>query len=731
MVISVIYHNTESDHWSIIIFEKRGVGVMNKLSNLIVKLRYVILIAAVALLIPSAIGYFNTRVNYDILTYLPKDIETMKGQDILLDQFGTGSFVLYVAEGMEEKDVAKLKSNIENVDHVDKVLWYDSVMDLSVPMEMLPSDVYEAFNSGDATMMFVVFDSGTSEDCTMDAIEEIRKISNKQCFMSGMSAIVTDTKNLAMKETPIYVGIAVLLAVIVLSLTMDSYLIPLFFLLSIGMAIVYNMGSNVFKGEISFITQSLSAVLQLGVTLDYSIFLWHSYQEELEKTSDKNEAMANAITATFQSVIGSSITTVAGFVALCFMSFTLGLDLGVVMAKGVVFGVIGCVTILPSMVLVFDGLIEKTKHKPLMPEFDRLPKFIAKHYLAFFAIFLALIVPALYGNNHTSVYYDLTQTLPDSLESVQGANEVDKNFDMNSAYMLLVDKNLDSASMNQMIKELKNTDGILSVLGADSIVGPAFPKELMPDDLLSDLESDEWKMVLLTTDYKIASDEINEQITKVDSIVKSYDPKAMVVGEAPCTKDLITITDHDFQVVNMVSIGLVFLIIAFVLKSVSLPFILVAVIEFAIFVNMGLPYYTNTTIPFISSVVIGTIQLGATVDYAILMTTRYLNERSSGHDKKEATLIALSTSMKSVIVSALSFFAATFGVGLISSIDMIGSLCMLMARGAIISMFTVLLVLPAMYMLFDKLIMRTTFGLQTEEKEHHHFGDMIHRHKVA
>jgi predicted RND superfamily exporter protein len=712
-------------------FLKRGVGVMNKLSNLIVKLRYVILIVAVALLIPSAVGYFNTRVNYDILTYLPKDIETMKGQDVLLDQFGTGSFVLYVAEGMEEKDVAKLKSQIENVDHVAKVLWYDSVMDLSVPMEMLPSDVYEAFNSGDATMMFVVFDSGTSEDCTMDAIEDIRKISDKQCFMSGMSAIVTDTKNLAMKETPVYVGIAVLLAVIVLSLTMDSYLIPLFFLLSIGMAIVYNMGTNVFKGEISFITQSLSAVLQLGVTLDYSIFLWHSYQEELEKTSDKNEAMAGAITATFQSVIGSSITTIAGFVALCFMSFTLGLDLGVVMAKGVVFGVIGCVTILPSMILVFDGLIEKTRHKPLMPEFDKLPKFIAKHYLAFFAIFLVLIVPAVYGNNHTSVYYDLTQTLPDSLESVQGANKVDEKFEMNSAYMLLVDKNLDSASMNRMIKELKDTDGILSVLGADSIVGPAFPRELIPDDVLSDLESDEWRMVLLTTDYKIASDEINEQIASVDKIVKSFDPKAMVVGEAPCTKDLITITDHDFQVVNMVSIGLVFLIIAFVLKSVSLPFILVAVIEFAIFVNMGLPYYTNTTIPFISSVVIGTIQLGATVDYAILMTTRYLNERSSGHDKKEATLIALSTSMKSVIVSALSFFAATFGVGLISSIDMIGSLCMLMARGAIISMFTVLLVLPAMYMIFDKLIMRTTFGLQTEEKEHHHIGDLLHRHKVA
>ena len=704
---------------------------MNKLSKLIVKLRYVILIAAVALLIPSAIGYFNTRVNYDILTYLPEDIETMKGQDILLDQFGTGSFVLYVAEGMEEKDVAALKTKIENVDHVANVLWYDSFIDLSVPMEMLPSKVYEAFNSDTATMMFVIFDSGTSEDCTMDAIEEIRRISDKQCFMSGMSAIVTDTKNLAMKETPIYVGIAVLLAVIVLSLTMDSYLIPLFFLLSIGMAIVYNMGTNIFKGEISFITQSLSAVLQLGVTLDYSIFLWHSYQEELEKISDKKEAMAAAISATFQSVIGSSITTVAGFVALCFMSFTLGLDLGVVMAKGVVFGVIGCVTILPSMILIFDGLIEKTRHKPLMPEFDRLPKFIAKHYLAFFAIFLALIFPAIYGNNNTKVYYDLTQTLPDSLDSVQGANKVDENFDMNSAYMLLVDKNLDTASMNEMISELENTDGILSVLGEDSVVGPAFPREFIPEDLLDDLQSDEWKMILLTTDYKIASDEINAQITEVNNIVKSYDPKAMVVGEAPCTKDLISITDHDFQVVNAVSIGLVFLIIAFVLKSASLPFILVAVIEFAIFVNMGIPYYTNTTIPFISSVVIGTIQLGATVDYAILMTTRYLSERNAGHDKKEATLISLSTSMKSVIVSALSFFAATFGVGLISSIDMIGSLCMLMARGAIISMFTVLLVLPAMYMIFDGLIMKTTFGLNVEEKEHHHIADMLHRHKVA
>lgn len=704
---------------------------MKKLSEVIVKLRYVILIVSIALLIPSGIGYLKTRVNYDILTYLPKDIETMKGQDILLDQFGTGSFVLYVVEGMEEKDVALLKSKIEDVDHVANVLWYDSVMDISVPMEMLPSDVYEAFNSGDATMMFVVFDDGTSADGTMDAIEEIRKISNKQCFMSGMSAIVTDTKNLAMKETPVYVGIAVLLAVIVLSLTMDSYLIPLFFLLSIGMAIVYNMGTNVFKGEISFITQSLSAVLQLGVTLDYSIFLWHSYQEELEHNDDKKDAMANAISATFQSVIGSSITTIAGFVALCFMSFTLGRDLGVVMAKGVTFGVVGCVTILPSMILVFDNVIEKTKHKLLIPEFDRIPKFIAKHYLAFFTIFLILLFPAIYGNNHTSVYYDLTQTLPDTLESVQGANKVDEKFEMNSAYMLLVHKDVDTASMNRMITELKQTDGIISVIGEDSLMGPAFPRSFVPEDLLSDLESNEWKMVLLTTDYKIASDEINQQIATVDSIVKSYDPGAMVVGEAPCTKDLINITNHDFQVVNLVSIGLVFLIIAFVLKSASLPFILVAVIEFAIFVNMGLPYYTKTTIPFISSVVIGTIQLGATVDYAILMTTRFLNERIAGHDKKEATLIALTTSMKSVIVSALSFFAATFGVGLISSIDMIGSLCMLMARGAIISMFTVLLVLPAMYMLFDGLIIRTTFGMKDVEKKTEHHSNLLHFHRVA
>ena len=685
---------------------------MDKLSRAIVKLKFPIFIISLVLLIPAFFGYVGTRVNYDILTYLPEDIETMQGQDILVDQFGTGAFSMFIVEGMDTKDVAELKAEIEEVPHVAKVIWYDSFMDISVPMEMLPDNVYEAFNSGDATLMFLIFEETTSADGTMEAIEDIRAIANEKCFLSGMSAIVTDTKNMAEAETPIYVGIAVLLATIVLSLTMDSFLIPIFFLLSIGIAILCNLGTNIFLGEISFITQSLSAVLQLGVTLDYSIFLWHSYQEALEKNpEDKNEAMADAITATFQSVIGSSITTVAGFVALCFMSFRIGLDLGIVMAKGVVFGVIGCITVLPSMILIFDKVIEKTKHKPLMPEFDRIPKWIANHYAVLGILFLALLAPAIWGYNNTDVYYDLADTLPDSLPSVQANKELDANFDMNNAYMILVDADIETSSMNQMISEIKAVDGIESVLGLDSIVGPYFPEAMIPDEIKETLESDDYKMLMIMSEYKTASDEINAQIEAVNTIVKTHDSGAMVVGEAPCTKDLITITDTDFKVVSWVSILAVFFIIAFVLKSGSLPFILVAVIEFAIFINMGIPAYTGTTIPFISSVVIGTIQLGSTVDYAILMTTRYCRERKDGHSKKESTTIALQTSMKSVIVSALSFFSATFGVGLISSIDMIGSLCNLMARGALISMTVVLLVLPAMYMIFDPVICKTTVGM--------------------
>lgn len=686
---------------------------MKKLSKAIVKSRYVILIVSLLLLIPSIIGYAATRVNYDILSYLPDDIETMEGQDILEKDFGTGAYSMFVVEGMNEKDTASLKAEIEDVAHVKKVIWYDSIMDLSVPMDMLPDDVYDAFNNGDATMMFIIFDETTSSDGTMNAIRQIRQIAGKQCFLSGMSSIVTDTKDLAEEETPLYVLIAVVLATIVLSLTMDNFLVPIFFLLSIGLAIMYNLGSNIVLGEISFITKSLSAVLQLGVTLDYSIFLWHSFEEQQElHPGDKKGAMAEAITATFQSIIGSSITTIAGFIALCFMSFTIGLDLGIVMAKGVVFGVISCVTILPSMILVFDNILEKTKHKPLLKEFVKAPAWIARHYKVFALIFLCLLPFAIYGNNHTSVYYDLANTLPASLPSSQANAELDKHFESSTAYMILADSSLDDVSASDMCEELSNVDGVDAVLGIESLVGAGVPSDVIPDDLTSLLENDDYQIMLITSKYKTASDEVNAQIDDVSSIVKSYDPSAMVVGEAPCTKDLITITNHDFTVVNFVSILLVFAIILIVMKSISLPVILVAVIEFAIFVNMGIPYYTGSTLPFIASIVIGTIQLGSTVDYAILMTTRYCRERQLGKSKQDSTEIALATSMKSIVVSALSFFSATFGVGLVSSIDMIGSLCYLMSRGALISMCTVILVLPAMYMIFDPLIIRTTFGFK-------------------
>ena len=707
---------------------------MEKISRGIVKMRFVILIAGIVLLFPSILGYIGTRVNYDILSYLPTNIETMKGQDILEDEFGTGAYSLFVVEGMNEKDTASLKKKIEAVPHVKKVVWYDSFMDISVPMDMLPDKLYDAFNNGDATMMFIVFDETTSSDGTMNAISQIRSISNKQCFLSGMSAVVTDTKNLAEKETPIYVLIAVVLATIVLSLTMDAYLIPIFFLLSIGFAIMYNMGTNIFLGQISFITQSLSAVLQLGVTMDYSIFLWHSYQEELTKEpDDKKLAMAHAITATFQSIIGSSVTTIAGFVALCFMSFRIGLDLGIVMSKGVLFGVLSCVTILPSMILVFDNILEKSRHKPLMREFNRIPKWIARHYIMFGVIFLCLLPFAIYGNNHTKVYYDLSKTLPSSLPSIQANTELDKHFETNTTYMILMDSSLDDNTIDQMITQLKKVDGVDSVLGLQSVVGSSVPKDMLPDDTKDVLESDNHKLMLITSKYKVASDQINAQITEVNKIVKRFDKNSMVVGEAPCTKDLITITNKDFQVVNWVSIAAVFAIILVVLKSFSLPFVLVSVIEFAIFINMGIPYYTGSVIPFIASVVIGTIQLGSTVDYAILMTTRYCRERNDGHSKRESTEIALSTSMKSIIVSALSFFAATFGVGMISSIDMIGSLCNLMARGALISMCVVILVLPAMYMICDPLICRTTFGFANarqadrERKEKKHQQNMVQK----
>ena len=679
----------------------------------VVKLRIPILIVSIILLFPAALGYFHTRVNYDILTYLPKEIDTMKGQDILLDEFGTGAFSMCVVEGMEDQDISKMRKNMEKVDHVKKILWYDSLADLSIPKTMLPDKVQDAFinEDKDATLMVIFFDSSMSSDETMDAIEELRSVADKQCYISGMSAVVTDTKNLSDKEVPIYVLIAVILAVIVLSLTMDSALIPVFFLLSIGMAIIYNLGSNVFFGEISYVTQALAAVLQLGVTMDYSIFLWHSYEENQERfPDDKKRAMAHAISNTLTSVIGSSITTVAGFVALCFMSFTLGLDLGVTMAKGVVFGVICCVTVLPSMILVFDKAIDKTRHKAIIPDLGVISGWVVKHYKAFIVTFIIVLIPALWGYTHYDVYYDLAGTLPGNLDSVIANDKLDETFAMNSTHIILCDSSLEPKEVNEMMSKIDDVDGVKATLGLDSLVGPTVPREMIPSDIKDVVMDENYQMLMISSEYKVASDEVNDQCDKIEKIMKKYDKNAMLIGEAPCTKDLITITNHDFNVVSTVSIGAIFLIIACVFKSISLPIILVAVIEFAIFINMGIPAFTGTKLPFIAGIVIGTIQLGATVDYAILMTTKYRKARYNGVEKQEAITSALGASMQSVIVSALSFFAATFGVGLYSNVDMIASLCSLMARGAIISMFVVIFILPSMFMIFDKIICKTSKG---------------------
>lgn len=677
----------------------------------VVKFRIPILIISILLLIPAGLGYVNTRVNYDVLTYLPEDIETMQGQDILVKDFGTGAFSMFIVDGMEDKELSALKAKIENVEHVQKVLWYDSLADISMPKSMIPKDVYEVFNSDTGTMMAIFFDEGTSSDGTMDAIGDIRKLAGKQCFLSGMSAIVTDTKNLAEKETPLYVLIAVVLAVIVLGLTMDSYFIPLLFMLSIGMAIVYNLGSNYFFGEISYITKALAAVLQLGVTLDYSIFLMHSYEEQqVRYNGDKERAMAHAISQTFSSVIGSSVTTVAGFIALCFMTFTLGMDIGVVMVKGVILGVIACVTILPSMILCCDKWIMKTMHKPFLPDIGKISDKVTKRYMIYVILFLVLLFPAIYGNNHTAVYYNLDETLPKDLPSIIANEKLKKDYDMNTTHMILVDSSVESADVAKMIDKMDDVDGVKWALGLDALIGPAIPQDMIPNSVTDMLKNDKYQLLLVNSEYKVASDELNAQIKDLNKILHKYDKGGMLIGEGPLTADLIDITDTDFKTVSMVSIGIIFVIILILFKSISLPVILVGVIEFAIFVNMGIPYYTGTKLPFVASIVIGTIQLGSTVDYAILMTTRYKRERNHGAEKYDAITTAHRASAQSIMVSALSFFAATIGVGLYSNIDMISSLCILMARGAIISMIVVIFVLPSMFMVFDKVIVKTSKG---------------------
>ena len=679
----------------------------------VVKFRIPILIISILLLIPAGLGYVNTRVNYDVLTYLPEDIETMQGQDILVKDFGTGAFSMFIVDGMEDKDVSALKAKIEKVDHVQKVLWYDSLADISMPKSMMPKDVYEVFNSDTGTMMAIFFDEGTSSDGTMEAIGEIRKLAGKQCFLSGMSAIVTDTKNLAEEETPLYVLIAVVLAVIVLGLTMDSYFIPLLFMLSIGMAIIYNLGSNYFLGEISYITKALAAVLQLGVTLDYSIFLMHSYEEQQARyNGDKERAMAHAISQTFSSVIGSSVTTVAGFIALCFMSFTLGKDIGIVMAKGVIFGVLVCVTVLPSMILCCDKLIEKTKHKPLLPDIGRISDKVTKRYVIYVVAFVIILFPAIYGNNHTGVYYNLDESLPKDLPSVIANTKLKEDYNMNTTHMILVDSSVAGSDVKKMSQEIEKVDGVKWVLGLDNLVGSGVPADMLPESVTGMLKNDKYQLLMVNSTYKVASNKVNKQIEEIDKILDKYDKSAMLVGEGPLTKDLINITDTDFKRVSAVSIGIVFVIILLLFKSVTIPVILVGVIEFAIFVNMGIPFYTGTKLPFVASIVIGTIQLGATVDYAILMTTRYQRERSRGAGKFDAITTAHKFSAQSIIVSALSFFAATIGVGLYSNIDMISSLCILMARGALISMVVVVLILPSLFMVFDKIIVKTSKGFQ-------------------
>ena len=697
---------------------------MLKFGEWVAKHRSLILIFGVLMMIPSAIGYINTRVNYDILSYLPKDIDTMVGQDILQDEFGQGGFSLVMTEGMSDKDVAKTARRFEEIDHVSSVVCYQSLTDCQIPKEILPSNIEEFFTKDDTTMMAVFFDEGTSADGTLAAVEEMRKITDEQCFISGMSAITLDMKNLSKSESVIYAVIAVLLTSLVLILTMDSFLIPLFFMLSIGFAVVWNLGTNFVLGEISFLTQALALVLQLGVTMDYSIFLWHSYKEQLLiYPDDKQEAMAHAIANTVVSVVSSSFTTVAGFLAMCFMSFTLGLDLGIVMAKGVVCGVIACVTVLPAMILIFDKAIEKTSHRDFLPAFSRTSSFIVNHAGVFLTLAAVIIIPAVFGYNHYGVYYKLDSTLPKDLESVIANTKLSEEYNMNSTHILLVDSDMDAKTAANMLDEMEAVDGVQFTLGYNSLVGPAIPDEIVPDKVKSKLKSENKQLILIGSEYEVASDDVNEQISKLNNIVSKYDPEGMLIGEAPATKDLIEITNRDFKVVSILSIAAIFLIIALTFKSISLPVILVAVIELAIMINLGVAYFTNTELPFIASVVIGTLQLGATVDYAILMTTRYRSERASGKDKKESVNIALATSIKSVITSALGFFAATVGVAVYSQIGMISSLCVLLSRGALISMVVVITVLPSMFMLFDGIICKTSAGFRPKEEintnQHH------------
>ena len=685
---------------------------MHKIAEKICKHRKLILIIALLLLIPSIIGMKATRINYDILVYLPEDIETIKGEDILSEDFDMGGFSVVLLEDMSTKDIVKLEEKIRKIDNVEKVVSIADVLGSNIPVEMLPDDIKDKVYKDNETLMLVTFKEQISSDATMNSVEELRKITDEHCKISGMTATVLDTRNLSDSEVVIYVIIAVILCLIVLELALDSYVAPVLLLLNIGIAILYNMGTNIFMGQISYITKAISAVLQLGVTMDFAIFLYHSYMQEKEKIKDNNEAMANAISKTFVSVLGSSLTTIAGFLALCSMNLTLGKDIGVVMAKGVLLGVISVVTILPAMILELNNLIEKTKHKEILPKFTKVKNFVMKHYKAIGVAFLIILPVAFYGYQNTKIYYNLDKSLPTTLDSVVANTELKDKFDMTSMELLLVNKDMPDYEVNKMVEEIEKVEGIEWTLDYSKIGSIGVPKEALPEDIVSIFQSDKYQMILINSKYEMATDELNAQVETINQIIKKYDENAILAGEGPLMKDLVEISNHDFNSVNTVSIAIIFVIMIVVLKSISLPVILIAVIEFAIFINMGIPYYTNTVLPFIASIVIGTIQLGATIDYAILITTKYITARKEGKDKKEAIDGALGTSIGSIIVSGLCFFGATFGVGAYSKIEMIGSLCTLMSRGAIVSMVCVIAVLPSFLMIFDKLICKTTIGMR-------------------
>lgn len=685
---------------------------MQKFGEFVCKHKRIILIIMLILLIPSIIGMKATKINYDILVYLPDDIETIQGENILSEDFNMGAFSIILLEDMETKDILKLEDEIKQVDNVAKVISGADVLGTSIPVEMLPDEVKDELYKDNTTVMLVTFKEAISSDATMNTVQHLRDITDKHCKISGMTATLLDTRDLSNSEVAIYVVIAVVLCLIVLEIALDSYVAPILLLANIGIAILYNMGTNIFLGEISYITKAISAVLQLGVTMDFAIFLYHSYQAELKNTTDRNQAMSIAISKTFTSVLGSSLTTIAGFLALCSMNLTLGKDIGIVMAKGVLFGVISVVTILPSLILMFDKAIQKTKHKELLPKFTTISEFNIKHYKAIIVIFLIALPIALYGYNNTKVYYKLDSSLPETLDSISANNTLKDKFGLVSQEMILINKDTPNDEINEMLDKIEELDGVDFTLSYSKLSELGIPEEMLPEDLLSIFQSDKYQMILINSKYEIATDELNNQIAKINEIVKQYDSNAKVVGEGPLMKDLVEISDHDFNSVNTVSIGIIFVIMIFVLKSISLPVILMSVIEFAIFINMGIPYYTNTVLPFIASIVIGTIQLGATIDYAILITTKYIANRKDGKDKKTSIDEALGTSISSIVVSGLCFFGATFGVGAYSKIEMIGSLCTLMSRGAIISMVTVIAVLPAFLTVFDKIVCKTTVGMK-------------------